>query len=87
MLTKHNVSVNDETIIGLRATKAAVQDYGGVQNIPIILDMITVVEKCITCILSIWDRRQQRKAQRKEKRQKQKPKRENSKKRKLKTEL
>ena len=32
MLTKQNVSVKDETIIGLRATNAAVQDYVGVQN-------------------------------------------------------
>ena len=39
MLTKQNVSMKDETIIGLRATKAAVQDYGGVQNVPITLDM------------------------------------------------
>ena len=29
MLTKQNVSVKDETITGLTATKAAVQDYGG----------------------------------------------------------
>ena len=45
MLTKQNVSLKDETILGLRATKAAVQDYGGVQNVPITLDMIKVVEK------------------------------------------
>ena len=42
MLTKQNVSVKDKTIIGLRTTKAAVQDYGGVQNLPITLDMIKV---------------------------------------------
>ena len=40
-----NVSMKDETIIGLRATKAAVQDYGGIQNVPITLDMIKFVEK------------------------------------------
>ena len=45
MLTKQNMSINDETIIGLIATKAAVQDYGGVQNVPITLDMIKVVKK------------------------------------------
>ena len=45
MLTKQNVSMKDETVIGLRATKAAVQDYGGVWNVPITLDMIKVVEK------------------------------------------
>ena len=50
MLTKNaekqNVLMKDETIIGLRATKAAVQDYGCVQNVPIMLDMIKFVEKC-----------------------------------------
>ena len=45
MLMEQNVSMKDEPIIGLRATKAAVQDYGGVQNVPITLDMIKVVEK------------------------------------------
>ena len=40
MLTKQNVSMKGETIIGLRATKAAVQDYCGIQNVPITLDMI-----------------------------------------------
>ena len=44
MPTKQNVSMKDETIIGLRAAKAAVQDYGGVQNVPITLDMIKVVK-------------------------------------------
>ena len=34
MLTKQNVSMKDETIVGLRASKVAVQDYGGVQNVP-----------------------------------------------------
>ena len=43
MLAKHNVSMKDETILGLRVTKVAMQDYGGVQNVPIILDMIKVV--------------------------------------------
>ena len=45
MLTKQNVSIKDESIIGLRTTKAAVQDYGGVQNAPNTVDMIKVVEK------------------------------------------
>ena len=36
--------MKDETIIGLRATKAAVPDYGGVQNVPITLDMIKDVK-------------------------------------------
>ena len=45
MLTMQNVSKKDETIIELRATKAAVQGNGGVQNVPIILDMINVLIK------------------------------------------
>ena len=45
MVTKQNVSVKDETIIGLRATKAAVQDYGGLQNVPITWDMTKVAKK------------------------------------------
>ena len=45
MLTKKNMSMKDETIIGLRAVKVAVKDYGGVQNVPITLDMIKVVKK------------------------------------------
>ena len=53
LLTKQNVSMKDETGIGLRATKAAVQDYGGVQNVPITLDMIKIVESLITYIPTI----------------------------------
>ena len=56
METKQNVSLNDETITGPRATTAAVQKYGGVQNVPITLDMIKVVEKSYH-ILSILDRK------------------------------
>ena len=37
--------MKDETIIGLRAAKAAVQHYGGVQNIPITIEMMKVVRK------------------------------------------
>ena len=43
MLIKQNVSVKDETIKGLRATKEALQDCDGVQNVPITLDMVKVV--------------------------------------------
>ena len=35
VLTKQNVSLKDETVKGLRAIKAAIQDYDGVQNLPI----------------------------------------------------
>ena len=46
MLAKQNVSVKDETVVGLRETKVAVQDYGTLQNVPITPDMIKVVKKC-----------------------------------------
>lgn len=45
MVTKQNVSLNEGTIIGLRAVKTAVQKSGGVSKVPIPLSMITAVEK------------------------------------------
>ena len=45
MLTKQNVSMKNETIIGLRTTRAAVQDSSGVQDVAITLDMIKFVRK------------------------------------------
>ena len=45
MLIKQNVSMRDETITGLRATKAAVQDYGSVQNVPFTQNVIKVFKK------------------------------------------
>ena len=45
MLTKQNTSIKAETIIWLRATKAAMLDYCGVQNVPITLDLIKVVKQ------------------------------------------
>ena len=80
MLTKQNVSIKDETIIGLRA---AVQDYGSVQNVPIILDMIRIVKKSYHLYTENL-RQEAAKKSTKEERQKQKFKRENLKKRKLK---
>ena len=91
MLTKQNMSMKDETIIELRTTKAAVQDYGGEQNVPVTLDMIKVVKK--SHHLYAEHLRQEAAKEKhnlkpylKEKRQKQKLKRENLKKRKLKRE-
>ena len=54
MLTKQNVSMKDETVIGLRATKAAVQDYGGVQNVQNHLTWSRLSKSPMTYILSIW---------------------------------
>ena len=75
--------MNDETIIGLRAAKAAVQDNGDVQNVPFTVDMIKVVEKSHYLYTESL-RQEAAKKSTKEKQQKQKLKRENLKKRKLK---
>ena len=40
MLTKQNVALNEETIIGLRASKAAVEECGGVNKVPITKDLL-----------------------------------------------
>ena len=40
MLTKQNVALNEETIIGLRASKAAVEECGGVIKVPITKDLL-----------------------------------------------
>ena len=49
MLAKQNMLMKGEIIIGLRATKAAVQHYDDIQNVPITLDMIKAVEKSYHC--------------------------------------
>ena len=87
MLTKQNVSMKDETIIGLKATKAAVQDYGGVQNVPITLDMIKIVEKSQYLYTEHLIQEAAKKSTKEGERAKQKLKRGNLKKRKLKREL
>ena len=45
MLTEQNASMKDETILGLRTTKAELKDYHCVQNAWNTLDMIKVVKK------------------------------------------
>ena len=40
MLTKQNVALNEETIIGLRASKAAIEQCGGVNKVPITKDLL-----------------------------------------------
>ena len=40
MLTKQNVALNEETIIGLRASKATVEECGGVNKVPITKDLL-----------------------------------------------
>ena len=44
VVTKQNVSMKRETLTGLRSVKAAVQDCGGVDKVPITLDTVRVAE-------------------------------------------
>ena len=44
MLTKQNMQISEEAIIGLRTMKAAKQDNVGMNNVPISLDMVWVAE-------------------------------------------
>ena len=44
VVTKQNVSMKRETLTGLRSVKTAVQDYGGVDKMPITLDTVKVAE-------------------------------------------
>ena len=66
MMTKQNVSLKDEPIIGLNATKAADWDYDGVQN-ELLWTWSKLSKSLITYILSIGHRRQQRKTKEEEK--------------------
>ena len=42
MLTKQNMALNEETIIRLRDSKAAVEECGGVNKVPITKDLLKV---------------------------------------------
>ena len=44
MLTKMNTRMSEETINGLRSTKAAVQEYGHASKVPITLEMVKAVQ-------------------------------------------
>ena len=44
VVTKHNVSMKKETITGLQSVKAAVEEYGGVDKVPITLDTVKTAE-------------------------------------------
>ena len=45
MLTKNNTLLKPETLRGLRAIKCAIDEFGGVTQIPITLDMINAADK------------------------------------------
>ena len=42
--TIHNVSMKKETITGLQSVTAAVEEYGGVDKVPITLDTVKTAE-------------------------------------------
>ena len=44
VVTKHNVSMKKETITGFQSVKAAVEEYGGVDKVPITLDTVKTAE-------------------------------------------
>ena len=47
MLTKQNMTLSEETIIGLRALKAVVEECGDVNKVPITLDLLTIHTGCM----------------------------------------
>ena len=44
MLTKLNTGMSEESVNGLRSTKAAVQEYGHASKVPITLEMVKLVQ-------------------------------------------
>ena len=44
MLIKMNIRMSEETIIGLRSTKPAAQEYGHASKVPITLEMVRAVQ-------------------------------------------
>ena len=44
MLIKVNIRMSEETINGLRSTKAAAQEYGHASKVPITLEMVKAVQ-------------------------------------------
>ena len=44
MLTKQYPPMSKDTKIGLRATRAAIQEYGDVNSVPVTLNLVIAVE-------------------------------------------
>ena len=44
VVTKHNVSMKKETITGLQSVKVALEEFGGVEKVPITLDTVKTAE-------------------------------------------
>ena len=80
MLTKQNVAMKDETLIGLRAIKDAIKNAGGITKVEVSLDMIKAAEQS----RSVYHEHLKEEEKKKRKANKMKQERENWKKRKLK---
>ena len=80
MLTKQNVAMKDETLIGLRAIKDARKNAGGITKVEVSLDMIKAAEQSRT----VYHEHLKEEKKKKRKANKMKQERENWKKRKLK---
>ena len=65
MLTKNNTLLKPETLRGLRAIKCAIDEFGGVTQIPITLDMINAADKSRS-VYSQYLREEELKKQKKE---------------------
>ena len=70
MLTKMNTRMSEETINGLRSTKAAVQEYGHASKVPITLEMVKAVQNSYKLYSQhIREEEQRKKTKEKEKEQ------------------
>ena len=70
MLTKMNTKMSEETINGLRSTKAAVQEYGHASKVPMTLEMVKAVQNSYNLYSQhIREEQQRKKTKEKEKEQ------------------
>ena len=60
MLTEMNTKMSEETINGLRSTKAAVQEYGHASKGPITLEMVKAVQNSYNLYLNISEKNNRR---------------------------
>ena len=68
MLTKMNTKMSEETINGLRSTKAAAQEYGHASKVPITLEMVKAVQNSYNLYSQhIREEQQRKKTKEKEK--------------------
>ena len=76
ILTKENNHMNDETYIGLGAIKAAIKEFGSVNNISVTFDMVKAAEESCQLYVEHLKQEQLKKKQKAVKKQEQAEKRE-----------